>query len=107
MNLPKVIADLVTAQNNFDSVTYAKCFSETAVVFDEGRTHHGRKEIAHWIADANKRYEAIMKPISFEEKETESILKAEASGNFPGSPILMTYHLTIAHELIASLKITG
>ncbi|RYG12874.1 MAG: nuclear transport factor 2 family protein, partial [Chitinophagaceae bacterium] len=38
MNLPKVIADLVTAQNNFDSVAYAKNFSETAVVFDEGRT---------------------------------------------------------------------
>lgn len=107
MNLPKVIADLVTAQNNFDSVAYAKCFADTAVVFDEGRTHNGRKEIAHWIADANKRYEATMKPVSFEEQETESILIAEASGNFPGSPILMNYHMKIADDLIQSLKITG
>ena len=43
MNLPKVITDLVEAQNNFDSLAYAECFSETAVVFDEGKTHTGKK----------------------------------------------------------------
>lgn len=107
MNLPKVITNLVQAQNSFDSVAYAKCFSETALVFDEGRTHSGRNEIEHWIADANERYEATMKAVSFEEKETESILKAEVSGNFPGSPILMSYHLKIVDELIQSLKIIG
>ena len=107
MNLPKVIADLVAAQNSFDSVAYAKCFAETAVVFDEGRTHNGRKEIEEWIADANNRYEAVIKPLSFEEKETESIFKAETTGNFPGSPIVLRYHLEIVDELIQSLKVTG
>jgi hypothetical protein len=106
MNLPKVISDLVKAQNNFDSVAYANCFSETAVVFDEGKTHNGRKEIEHWIADANEQYKAIMKPVSFEERKTESFLKAEVSGNFNGSPIVLSYHLEIADELIQSLKIT-
>lgn len=105
MNLPKVISDLVKTQNNFDSVAYANCFSETAVVFDEGKTHKGRKEIAQWIADANNRYEATMKPVSFEEKE--SILKAEVTGNFDGSPIILNYHLEIVDELIQSLRITG
>jgi ketosteroid isomerase-like protein len=103
MNLPKIISDLVEAQNNFDSIAYANCFSETAVVFDEGKTHNGRKEIEHWIADANEKYNAMMKPLSFE----ESILKAEVSGNFAGSPIVLSYHLEIADELIQSLKITG
>lgn len=107
MNLPEVVSDLVKTQNNFDSVAYANCFSETAVVFDEGKTHQGRKEIAHWIADANERYEATMQPISFEEKETESILKVEVSGKFAGSPIILSYHLEIANELIQSLKVTG
>lgn len=107
MDLPKVVADLVVAQNNFDSIAYATCFSETAVVFDEGKTHTGRKEIEHWIADANERYKATMKPVSFEEKELESLLKAESSGNFDGSPIVLSYHLKIVDELIQSLKITG
>jgi ketosteroid isomerase-like protein len=105
MNLPKIVSDLVKAQNNFDSVAYANCFAETAVVFDEGKKHNGRKEIEHWIAEANERYQATMKPVSFEEKE--SILKAEVSGNFDGSPIVLSYHLEIADKLIQSLKITG
>lgn len=107
MNLPKIITDLVNAQNNFDSIAYANCFSNTAVVYDEGKTHNGKKEIEHWIADANERYKAMMKPVSFEENEMESILKTEVSGNFDGSPIILSYHLEIADEQIQSLKITG
>lgn len=107
MNLPKVVEDLVTAQNNFDSAAYANCFSETAVVFDEGNTHRGRNEIEHWIDDANKRYKAVMEPVEFEENESKIILKAKVSGNFPGSPIVMTYHVQTANELIQSLKIVG
>jgi len=107
MNLPKVVSDLVNTQNSFDSVAYASCFSETAVVHDEGKTHNGRKEIEQWIADANTRYEATMQPVSFEEKGTESLLKAEVSGKFDGSPIVLSYHLQIADGLIHSLKVTG
>jgi hypothetical protein len=53
MNLPKVLADLVTAQNQFDSIAYTNCFSETAVVFDEGKTHTGKKEISNEASFAN------------------------------------------------------
>lgn len=45
MNLPKVITDLVKAQDNFDSTAYANCFTETTVVADEGNTYHGKTEI--------------------------------------------------------------
>jgi len=107
MNLPKVITDLAEAQNNFDNIAYANCFSNDAVVFDEGKNHYGKKEIELWIADANDRYKATMKPLSFEEKQNKSILKVEASGNFPGSPIVMNYHLKIVDGLIESLEITG
>jgi len=66
-----------------------------------------RKKLQHRIADANERYQATMQPVSFEERETESILKAEASGKFDGSPIVLNYHLEIVDDLIRSLKITG
>jgi hypothetical protein len=106
MNLPKAVAELVNTQNSFDSVAYANCFSETAVVFDEGKTHKGRKEIERWIADANVRYNATIKPISYQAIETKSILTAEASGNFKGSPLVMIYNLEITDQLIQSLRIT-
>ncbi|RDC58456.1 nuclear transport factor 2 family protein [Pedobacter chinensis] len=106
MNLPKVIADLVKAQSTFDSVAYANCFSATAIVLDEGKTYNGRTEIQHWISEANEKYKVVMKPVSFEEKETTSILSAEISGTFDGSPVVLNYHFELKDGLIQSLKIT-
>ncbi|WP_104382262.1 hypothetical protein [Sphingobacterium sp. HMA12] len=54
MTLPKLINELVKMKNNFDSIAYAKCFTETAVVFDEGKPHNGEVEIEHWIAKSHK-----------------------------------------------------
>jgi hypothetical protein len=107
MNLSKVIAELVKAQDNFDSVAYANCFSDTAVVFDEGKTHNGRTEIQHWIAEANEKYKTVMKPIGFTKTDTTSVLSAEISGTFDGSPIVLEYYFEIIDGLIQSLKITG
>lgn len=105
MNLPKVVAELVKTQNNFDSIAYANCFSENAEVFDEGKTHHGKAEIQQWIEKANTEYKATMKPLEY--SEADEILKAEVSGNFPGSPIVLAYHFKLKDGLIDSLKITG
>jgi ketosteroid isomerase-like protein len=103
MNLPKVVTDLIKTQNNFDSVAYANCFTETAVVFDEGKTHNGRKEIEKWIDKANKKYQATMKPLEY--SDTEHTLKTEVSGTFPGSPVVLTYQFELEAGQIQSLKI--
>ena len=102
-NLPKVVADLVAAQNQFDALAYANCFAETAVVIDEGETYHGRAEIKDWIANANEKYQATMEPLEY--SENEQTLKAEVSGNFPGSPLVLTYSYEIENDQIHSLKI--
>lgn len=103
MNLPKVVTELVKAQNEFDSLAYANCFTETAVVFDEGKTHYGRKEIGNWIEQANKQYQATMQPLEY--SEAGRTLKTEVSGTFPGSPIIMIYQYEFKDGLIQSLKI--
>ena len=103
MNLPKIVSDLVAAQNDFDSAAYANCFTETAIVFDERKTHTGREEIKDWIDKANKEYRATMQPIDY--SDTEQTLKTEVSGSFPGSPIMMTYYYEFKNGLIQSLKI--
>ena len=107
MNLPQVVADLVIAQNNFDSVAYANCFSETAVVVDEGKTHTGRKAIQEWIDDSNKNYKSVMKPLSIVHEGKTSVLSAECSGIFPGSPIVLKFHFDITDGQIQYLKVTG
>ncbi len=105
MDLPNVISKLVKAQDSFDSVAYASCFSETAVVHDENRTYNGRKAIQQWITKANEKYKTVMKPLHYEETGKKGILTAENSGNFPGSPLILKYNFEIEEGLIKSLKI--
>lgn len=107
MNLPKIVLELVRTQNNFDSVAYANCFSETAVVHDEGKTHNGKKEIKEWIADANERYRATMEPLDFQENGSKGKLQVKVEGNFEGSPIVLDYHLEISDDLIQSVRVTA
>lgn len=103
MNLPGIITELVNAQNSFDSHGYADCFTETAVVYDEGKTHQGKIEIKKWIEKANREYQVRMKPLEY--SEADQTLKAEISGTFPGSPIVLNYQYEFKDELIQSLKI--
>lgn len=104
MNLPNIISELVKAQNEFNSSAYANCFTENAEVTDEGKTHNGKAEIENWIDKANKEYKATMKPLNY--NENENILSAEASGTFPGSPIILKYHFQLSDRYIQSLTIT-
>jgi hypothetical protein len=107
MNLPKVITDLIDAQNSHDAAAYANLFSESAVVFDEGRTHKGKIAIQKWIEESNAENQTVLKPISFQQHENKSVLTAEISGTFPGSPAVLDFNLVLAAGLIQSLKITA
>ncbi|MGN7722305.1 nuclear transport factor 2 family protein [Chitinophaga sp. 22620] len=107
MNLPKLITDLVEAQNSHDGAAYASLFSENAVVFDEGKTHTGKEAIQNWIERSNEEYQSVLKPISYKDSDNGSVLEAEVSGTFPGSPAVLHFNFTFQHGLVGSLKITG
>jgi ketosteroid isomerase-like protein len=107
MKIPAVVAGLVKAQNNYDSMAYANCFAEEGVMFDEGETHKGRLAIQQHIAAANDKYRAVMKPLDFIETGDTGVLSAEISGTFDGSPIVLKFHFEILGDLIRSLKVTG
>ncbi|WP_256010186.1 nuclear transport factor 2 family protein [Desertivirga xinjiangensis] len=107
MNLHQVVASLIEAQNSFDSQAYADCFTETAIVHDEGKTHKGKAEIQQWIENSNREYQAVLKPLRYEETGAERLLIGEVSGTFPGSPAILKFHLRLEADLIQSLTITG
>ena len=107
MKLHKVVASLIEAQNNQDSNAYVDCFSETAIVHDEGKIHTGKAQIQKWIEHSNREYQSVMKPVSFEQNATDNVLSAEVSGTFPGSPAVLKFHMALEGDLIQSLKITG
>ena len=107
MNLPKVIADLVNAQNQYNIMAYANCFTETSIVHDEGKTHSGRNQIRNWIEDSNHKYRSVIKTLNSESDQFKGILTTEVSGTFDGSPIVLNFHFEFNEGLIQSSKISG
>lgn len=106
MNYPNVIAELIAAQNQFDSNKYADCFAEEAVVVDEEQTYNGKDKIRNWINEANEKYKVAMEPIAYKSTQTTGVLTAKISGTFEGSPILLDYHFEITEDKINHLEIT-
>lgn len=108
MEVPQVIEALIAAQNAQDNKSYSECFSETAIVHDEGKDYTGRQEIKKWIEEANNRYSTTLEAINFEdENQGSSVLTAKVTGRFPGSPAILHFHFVISDGLIQSLQITG
>jgi ketosteroid isomerase-like protein len=47
-DVPPVIRRYLTAGASADGATVADCFTDDAIVHDDGRTHHGRAQIIAW-----------------------------------------------------------
>lgn len=85
----------------------ARCFRDDAVVIDEQRTHRGRAAIARWKAAASEQYHYTSEPLTQETAGDETIVTARVTGDFPGSPVTLRFHFTLASEAIARLEITA
>ncbi|WP_439558121.1 nuclear transport factor 2 family protein [Dyadobacter sp.] len=107
MQLSETIAGLIQTQNEADSAAFANYFTENATVHDEGATHTGKAEIRQWLEKAIEKYKMQSKIIDFTQTGSKGTLIVEASGDFPGSPGVMHYHMEFDGELISSLRITG
>ena len=66
LNLPKPVAAYFTA-DKADSDAVSQCFTENAVVKDEGHTYKGRAAIKKWKADASAKYQYTCEPFACEQ----------------------------------------
>lgn len=105
MKLPKTIANLLMAQEKYDTLAFSECFSDDAVVFDEGKTYHGKKEIRQWNEITNAKYKTKYEPLEISTNGDEIEMTAKISGTFDGSPAIIKYHFETKHDKIILLKI--
>jgi ketosteroid isomerase-like protein len=105
MKLPSIIADLLKAQDKYDSMAFSECFSDDAIVFDEGKTYRGKKEVRQWNEMTNAKYKTRYEPLEILDNGDRIILTAKISGTFPGSPAIIKYRLETKNGKIASLRI--
>ena len=104
-DLPAPIAIYIAAENQGDTEALAQCFTEDAVVWDEGQTIKGLATIKQWKAETKKKYQHTIEPLASAQKGNRIIVTNRLTGNFPGSPIELEFVFTLARNKIASLEI--
>lgn len=103
--LPEPIAAYFDADRGKDAATVARCFTETAVVEDEGHTYAGRDAIRRWKAGAASRYTYKVEPFRIETEGDRVTVTSHLAGDFSGSPTDLRYVFVLAGTKIAGLEI--
>lgn len=104
INLPEPI-DTYFAADGGDSEAFARCFTDNAVVKDEGHTYRGVAAIKQWKADSSTKYTYTSAPFACEEKDGKTLVTSRLTGNFPGSPVDLRFFFELEGEKIAFLEI--
>lgn len=105
IDLPDVIARYFAADKHGDAETISECFTQDAVVVDEGNTYTGRDAIRQWMANASAQYTYTVEPFALSEVDGRTIVTSHLVGNFPGSPVDLRYLFVIDGDQIAELEI--
>jgi len=105
IHLPPPVAAYFAADTS-DASAVARCFSDSAVVIDERREHRGRPAITRWRAEALAKYHYTSEPLAAVVAGPEVTVTAQVTGDFPGSPVELTYRFTLEGAAIARLEVT-
>jgi len=93
------------AADKVDGEAVALCFTEDAIVRDEGHVHAGRDEIRRWKDGTSASFSYTSEPFAVEEQDGTTVVTAHVVGAFPGSPVDLRYVFTLRGERIAALTI--
>lgn len=105
--LSPLLAAFVAAKNAHDAMAFIACFSPDAIVSDENQTHVGAPAIKVWFEEVSRKYRTQMNVTAIREHHGKTVLTADVSGDFPGSPFPFHYHLTLKDGKIAALEVTS
>ena len=104
LNLPKPVVAYFTADKG-DGEAVSQCFTDNAVVKDEGHTHKGRAAIKAWKTNTSAKYQYTCEPLACEERDGKTVVTSHLVGNFPGSPVDLRYFFRLEGDKIASLEV--
>jgi ketosteroid isomerase-like protein len=93
------------AERAQDFEALARCFSDHAVVKDEGRTIEGPDAIKRWMKEAKAKFQHTAEPLAVSHRDGTTVVIARVAGVFPNSPLEVEHAFTVEGGRIASLKI--
>ncbi|OCC25425.1 hypothetical protein MB02_01890 [Croceicoccus estronivorus] len=104
-DLPPAIAAYYAADHSASPEALGAFFAADAHVHDERHDHVGLDAISTWRRDTYARTPYTARPLEMFERDGAIVVRAEVSGSFPNSPIILDHTFTLIDGLIASLDI--
>ncbi|MDT7666805.1 MAG: hypothetical protein QOD04_6361 [Pseudonocardiales bacterium] len=114
LDVPTVISTYLAAKLGSEVDTILDCFTDDALVHDEGKDHLGRVAIRAWLGELASKYTLTYRVLGAHRwpatapatpATTAAALRVEVAGNFPGSPVVLHQHFSLAGDRIAALTI--
>jgi hypothetical protein len=105
IQLPAPVAAYFLAANRHDIDSMLVPFAADAVVQDEGKEHVGHVAVREWIIETIQKYQVTVEPQEAEVSGDRTTVASLVSGNFPGSPVQLSYGFTLSAADIRRLEI--
>ena len=93
------------ATNQHDVAGMLADLTDDAVVKDEGHEHCGAPAIRKWMQETIRKYDFRAEPTRAAREHDRTAVSVSVSGDFPGSPIALTYWFKLDGQKIARLEI--
>ena len=105
LNLPQPVRAYFVADKGDDAQAFVQCFTENAVVMDEGHTYTGLAAIKQWRVASLAKYTYASEPFALQEEGSSTVVTSKLTGNFPGSPVDLRFIFELEGDKISSLEI--
>lgn len=107
VDLPSPL-DLYFASENTDATDILdRCFAADASVSDEAQTHSGLAAIKAWKTEGKRKTGYTVAVDGIVTQGVKTTVLANVAGNFPGSPVMLSYRFTVVEDLIDTLEISS
>lgn len=91
------------SRNDVDALL--KTLAVEAVIEEERARHQGTVAIRQWWMAAKKATQYLADPVESKVDGDKGLVRASVSGQFPGSPVMLTHTFTIKDDKIVRLEI--
>jgi ketosteroid isomerase-like protein len=101
-----VITRYLAAHHARDLDPAMACYTDDAVVVDEGNAYHGKRDIRDWLASAASEYTYTVELVAAQRVDDEHYVAVHhLEGDFPGRVADLRFQFTLRDGHIAELVI--
>jgi len=106
-DVPAAISRYISSAADRELDVLIGCFTQDAVVEDDGQTYRGRDEIRGWreALAAGPAYTVEVLGAEPTGADDHYLVTTHVAGDFPGSPVDLRYLFTLNGDLISELSI--